>query len=124
MNVKCEYIYRGIKFDEPIEIAQDSVFSDYSLVPKHLESNYTFSKTRKQLIDERILPRYIELPPVLKMLFSANGANDPKMRIVTKKKWYSTHRIAEENEKPTLQFENKFGTPANPKLYKDVNFDI
>lgn len=117
-------MYRGIKFDEPIEITRESVFPDYSLVPKHLEYNYTFSKTRKQLTEERILPSYIELPAVLKTLLCESDVNDPKMRTVTKKYWYSTHRVAEENEKPTLQFENKFGTPANPKLYKDVNFNV
>lgn len=94
------------------------------MVPKHLESNYTFSKTRKQRIEERILPRYIEFPPVLKTILCENGVNDPIMRTVTNKYWYSVHRVAEENEKPTLEFDNKFGTPASPNLYKDVNYDV
>lgn len=124
INVKCEYIYRGIKFDEPIEITRESMFPDYDLVPKHLESNYKFTKTRTERIEERILPRHIELPPVLKTILSKNGANDHKMLTVTNKKWNSMHRVAEESEKPTLQFDNRFGTPASPNLYKDVNYNV
>lgn len=100
------------------------MFPDYNLVPKHLESNYTFSKTRKQKTEERLLPRYIELPPVLKALFIENGVIDPKMQTVSVTDWRSTHRVAEENEKPTLEFDNRFGTPASPNLYKDVNYDV
>lgn len=122
--MKCEYIYRGIKFDEPIEIMRESGFPDYSLVPKHLESNYTFSKTRKQRTEERILPRYIDLPPVLQMINSENGINISKMQTRTNKTWYSVHRVAEENEQPTLEFPNKFGTPTSPSLFKDVNYDV
>lgn len=125
INVKCEYIYRGVKFDEPIEITRESGFPDYSLIPKHLESNYTFSRTRTQRIEERILPRYIELPPVLKMIHSENGVEDPKMRTITNKCWYSVHRVAEENEQPTLKFPNKFETPTtSSNLYKDVNYNV
>lgn len=122
--IKCEYIYRGIKFDEPINVTKESIFPDYSLIPKHLESNYTFSKTRKERIEERILPQFIELPPVWKTILCDTGVNDPKMQTVTKKYWYSVHRVAEENEQPTLQFDNKFGTPASPNLYKNVNYDV
>lgn len=100
------------------------MFADYDLVPKHLESNYTFAKTRNQRINEKIYPRYLELPPVLKTIFSANGVNDPKMLTVTNKTWHSSHRVAEENEKPTLEFDNRFGTPASPNLYKDVKYDV
>lgn len=100
------------------------MYPDYSLVPKHLESNYKFSQTHKQRIEERILPRYIEFPPVLKTILCENGVKDPKMRTVTKKLWYSTHRIAEENEQPTLKFDNRFGTPTSPNLYKDVNYNV
>lgn len=100
------------------------MFPDYSLVPKHLESNYTYLTTRKDRIEERILPQYIELPPVLKALFSENGNNDPKMQTVTNKSWRSTHRVAQENDKPTLEFDSRFGTPASPNLYKNVNYDV
>lgn len=122
--MKCEYIYRGVKFEEPIEITRESMFPDYNLVPKHLESNYTYLTTRKQRIEEKILPRYIDLPPALKTLFSENGTKDPKMQTVTVKTWRSTHRVAEENEKPTLPFDARFGEPASPNLYKNVNYDV
>lgn len=100
------------------------MFPDYDLVPKHLESNYTFLKTRKQRTEERILPRYIDLPPVLKTIFSGHGVSDPKMQTITNKTWHSAHRVAEENEKPTLPFDGRFGTPASPNLYKNVNYDV
>lgn len=124
VNVKCEYIYRGIKFEEPIEITHESVFPDYSLVPKHLEGNYTFSKTRTQRMNERILPRHMEFPPLLKRIFTENGVKDPKMRTISQNVWYSMHRVAEENEKPTLSFDKKDNPPASPNLYKGVNYDI
>lgn len=124
VNVKCEYIYRGIKFDEPIEITRESMFPDYNLVPRHLESNYTYSKTRSQRIDEQILPRHIDFPPVLKTILIENGVNDPKMETINVTTWHSTDRVAKENEKPTLPFDSRFGTPASPNLYKDVNYDV
>lgn len=124
MHVLCEYVFRGVKYDNPVLIAAQSSVPDFRLIPKHLEKNYVATKTYKQKVDENILPRYIEFPPLLKEMIVRSGAQEPKMKLVTKITENSLYRIAEEGEQPTKQLEVGFGTPKSPNLYTNVNYNI
>lgn len=123
--VVCEYIFRGIKFDQPRSILSgESSVPDYSLIPKHLEKNYTFTKTSSQRREENILPRYLEFPPLFKDILTRSGVKEPKLTVQGTQSPESLYRIAKEGEQPTRQYDSGFGTPKSPNLYKGVNYDI
>lgn len=124
MYVQCEYVFRGVKYVEPQWIESESCLPDYRLVPKHLEGNYTFSKTNVEVKNETILPRYTEFPPLLSYLLKKSGVKEPKMECVEKTDIKSLYRLAKEGEQPTRTYESGFGTPRNPDLYKTINHDI
>lgn len=124
MSVLCETVFRGIKMEQPQLIENESGLPDFGLVPKHLEKNYTFTKTASQRIEENILQRYLDFPPLLKDILIQNGVKDPKLKTVQNQSALSMYRVAEEGEEPTKKFESGFGTPKTPKLYKGINYDI
>lgn len=120
----CEYVFRGVKFDQPQRITGESSVPDFRLIPKHLESNYTYTKTSSQRIEENILPRYMDFPPLLKAMLVKSGNKDAKLPANLQTSPMALYRVAREGEQPTRQFENGFGTPKSPNLYKGVNYDI
>lgn len=120
----CEYVFRGVKYDQPKLIIDDSVFADYVLIPKPLETNYTFTKTSEECIEENILPREADLPPLLREILIKNGVKDPKLIVQCLKNDNVLYRIAKVGEKSTRQFKNGFGIPKSPNLYKGINYDI
>lgn len=124
MYVVCETIFRGIKLDEPQKIESDSVLPDYQLVPKHLEKNYIYTKNSLQRIEENILPRYMDFPPLLKDILIKNGAKDLKLKTIKSDSSRSMYRLAKEDEQPTKQFENGYGTSKSPQLLNGINYDI
>lgn len=117
-------MFRGVKFDQPQRITGESSVPDYRLIPKHLESNYTYTKTSSQRIEENILPRYMEFPPLLKDMLEKSGNKDAKLPAVLQNSAQALYRIAREGEQPTRQYENGFGVPKSPKLYEGINYDI
>lgn len=124
VHVLCEQVYRGIKYEEPILITKESVLPDYSLVPKHLESNYVATATLKETIEKNVFPRYMEMPPLLVEILEQNGVKNPKMRSVFSNRETPHFRIAEEGEKPNKEFRYDLDTTINPNMYKGINFDI
>lgn len=110
--------------DENLLIRSTSHVPDFSLVPKHLEKNYVATKTSKDVIEQNILPRELEFPPLVKNMLIKKGVANPKMPAsysTYKRSWY---RIAEEGEKPTREVHSGLGTPRSPNLFKTVNYDI
>lgn len=124
VRVLCDYVFRGVKLDEPHWVSCSSCLPDFSLVPKNLEKNYVHTKTWSQKVEENVLPRYIDLPPLLQTMLEKNGAKDLKAKTVPPTKEAHMYRIAKDGEKPTREFESGFGTPKSPNLYKNVNYDI
>lgn len=124
MIAVCEAVFRGVKMEELYTIRGESSLPDFQLVPKHLEQNYTFTATSKQMINKNILPRYMEFPPLMKDILIKNGTKDPKLPVVKSPSERSFYRVAEEGEQPTKIFKTGFGTPKSPNLLKGVNYDI
>lgn len=124
MHILCETVFRGIKMDNPQLLQGESSLPDFRLVPKHLEKNYTFTKTASKRIEENVLPRYMNCPPLLKEILLKNGIQDPKLKTIRRETTNSLYRVAEEGEQPTREFEGDFVTTKCPKLYKGINYDI
>lgn len=124
VQVLCDYVFRGVKFDEPHWVTGSSCLPDFSLVPKNLEKNYVHTKTWSQKVEENILPKYVDLPPLLQTMYKKNGVKDAKAKTVAPTDEGSLYRVAKDGEQPTKEFEKGFGTPKSPNLYKNVNYDI
>lgn len=124
VHALCEYVNRGVKYEEPVLITNESVVPDYSLIPKHLESNYKFSKTKSQKIAENVISPYTEFPPFLKDILIKNGVKDPKLKVRLTESPNSLYRLAKDGEQPTRHIETGFGTAKSPNLLKNVNYDI
>lgn len=126
VTVLCEYVFRGIKNDQPYKIRRSSCLTGYELIPKHEECNYTAYKTQSQVIAENIVPNSIEFPPLLKALLIENGNKNPKLPLAVNE--HENHinmfRVAKEGETPTRAFEDGYGTPRFPNLLKSVNYDV
>lgn len=110
--------------DKPQWLFTSSPLPDFRLIPKHLEGDYKHAKTSSQKIEENILPRYQEMPPLLADLLHKSGEKETKLKTLDPKYESSLYRVAKEGEQPTRQFESGFGTPLSPNLYKNVNYDI
>lgn len=124
VRVLCDYVFRGVKFDEPHWVSGSSCLPDFSLVPKNLEKKYVHTKTWSQKVEENILPKYIELPPLLETMLKNNGVEDLKAKTIAPTNEASLYRVAKDGEQPTKEFESGFGTPKSPNLYKNVNYDV
>lgn len=124
VHALCEFVHRGIKYEEPVHITNESTVPDYSLIPKHLELNYTFSKTKTQKMAENVIAPYTEFPPLLKDILIKNGMKDPKLKIRLNTSPNSLYRLAEDGEQPTRHVETGFGTPRSKNLLQNVNYDI
>lgn len=75
-------------------------------------------------MNEKILPRETEFPPLLKE-FLVRESNNPDVKL--KLSYLQTpdnfYRIAKEGETPTEKFIPGLGIPKSPNLYKTVKFD-
>lgn len=119
MHIKCEWIFRGIKYEEPKQIDSESQLPDYSLVPKHLEHKYTYSKLASEKRDENILPAHIDTPPFLKYLLKKEGIENVKIKTVLRNNTEALYRVAKDGEQPTRSF-NGIKDSKSPNLYKGI----
>ncbi|GAB0100773.1 mitochondrial ribosomal protein S34 [Sergentomyia squamirostris] len=119
VSVMVEKVHRGKMLPNPVNIMSTSYKADYRLIPKHEETEYCRKTTPTTV---RILPRFIDLPPLLReYVKDETSEENPQMPLVINKSpGYKTYRLAEEGEKPTVDLVMGLGTPANPRLYAET----
>ncbi|KAF5304053.1 hypothetical protein FQA39_LY01838 [Lamprigera yunnana] len=115
-----EHTFRGRKHPELVNLFATTYKTDYKLIPKDKEAEYC--KCDNPRIVNKILPRTKEFPPILRELIiremKAKGEEvvEPQLRLIYATGQFSFHRVAEENEVPNVQLENKFGKAITSTL--------
>ncbi|XP_045462365.1 28S ribosomal protein S34, mitochondrial [Harmonia axyridis] len=127
VKVYIDETFRGNKLREHSVINLASYKADYVLVPKDEEYKYNDDAAAKI----RIVPRTVELPPLLKELVKrenlANGEpadKDNKVKVAYVTGPYANYRVAEEGEKPDFEITMGLGTPASPSLYEGIGLNF
>lgn len=121
-----EYVFRGIKYNEPYKINRSTCLPDFALIPKHEESNYTAQKTQSQVIEENLIPKDMEFPPLLRSLLIQNGNKNPRLPVALndRENHKTMYRVAKEGENPTKKFETGFGTAKVPHFVETVDYNV
>ncbi|CAG9765531.1 unnamed protein product [Ceutorhynchus assimilis] len=126
IRLLVEKTFRGKTYPEPRPLESASYKTDYKLIPKDEEADYC--KAYKPQNTERILPRTMEFPPLLKELVARELKNTPSTKDDLELKIFYNrqsvkmkYRIAEEGEEPTEKFTMGLGKPVAPRLYKGIN---
>lgn len=102
-----------------VEIFSASYKADYRLIPRELES--TYCKTTP-VIEERILPRTIEFPPLLReFIVKETGNTAPILNVKLTVNREKIARLAKEGETPNMHITMNVGKPCSPRLYKGLN---
>lgn len=116
-----EKVFRGVRAPAPVPILRASYKADYVLIPKHLEKNYVATIDHADKVNQRVLQKYTEFPPLLKkFLIKETGNADIKLELKYFEGVDSLYRVAKDDETPNVTFEHGLGTPASPNLYKNV----
>lgn len=109
-----EKTFRGQTYPKLVEISSVSYKADYRLLPKHEEESYCRTVQRA----EKIIPREIDLPPLLKEFVQREtGKSGPKIPIKLKPGHNNVYRLAKDGEEPTVEICMGIGKPASPNLY-------
>ncbi|CAG9831566.1 unnamed protein product [Diabrotica balteata] len=125
IKVWVEDTFRGKTFPEPVLIEGISYKTDYRLLPKDEEEEYCKTSAYKY---QKILPKTMDFPPLLKEIIKRiakskgeNVTEDPKLNIFyNQTSLQHSYRVAEENEKPTVEIVQSLGTPVAPRLYEGI----
>lgn len=118
MKVTVEKTFRGRTYPKLVQIDSVSYKADYRLLHKHEEEEYCRVAQRT----EKIVPREIDLPPLLKeFVLKETGQSDKKIAIKLKPGHNSIYRLAKEGEKPTFDVGMNLGKPASPSLYANCD---
>lgn len=107
-----ERVFRGYKCEKPVEVYSTSYKADYRLLSKKEEKDYC-QEIQK---DFKILPQFIDFPPLLKEFLVKEGQKDPKMKLIQKSERNKFSRIAKEGEKPNIEVPIGLGTPAEKSM--------
>lgn len=105
-EVWAETVFRGRRLG--VMQMESPHVPDYKLVPKSEEDRLLALPVSEPV--QKILPRYIKMPPLLRMIVERNmkaeGASDgePKLRAVYSQSCTQTYRVAEEGETPDVEF--------------------
>lgn len=119
MRVFVEKTFRGRTHPKLVEICSTSYKTDYQLVAKDQES--TVCK-KIEVKDERILPRTIEFPPLLREFIARETGNqNPEIMVKIKANREKIARVANEGETPNIVVTMGLGKPCSPRLYKGLN---
>lgn len=114
MKVTVEKTFRGRTYPKLVEINSVSYKADYRLLHKHEEESYCKAVPR----EEKVIPREIDLPPLLReFVQKETGKDAPKIAIKLKPGHNNIYRLANEGEKPTVDVSMGIGNPASPRLY-------
>lgn len=123
VKVWAERTFRGETFPEPVIIESASYKTDYILIPKDEEAQFCKQKVVRE---ERILPRTIEFPPVMKdclikeMVKKGEPVEKLELPLVFKKSILSRYRVANEGEKPNIEITLGLGETVSPSLYEGI----
>ncbi|XP_034933933.1 uncharacterized protein mRpS34 [Chelonus insularis] len=122
--VLVEEYFRGVKNNEIVQLYHETYKDDFHLIPKDEEYKY-FERVKPR--EERILPKTMELPPLMKIVmerqFKAKGVDGPlDMEVVYNFTRAGTkpYRIAKDGETPNVKLSISLGKPASPNLYANV----
>ncbi|CAK1556197.1 unnamed protein product [Leptosia nina] len=126
VRVWVEKTFRGRKLPQLTEIYRTSYKPDYQLVHKDEEEKLLqAAATVKHKSD--ILPNSIEMPPLMKRFIMRDhekkGVQPMKEYVMPLSYKHSPNRverIAEGDEKPTIEFTMGLGTPVSPTLYEGI----
>ncbi|XP_050097034.1 uncharacterized protein LOC126578481 [Anopheles aquasalis] len=114
VRVTVEKTFRGRKCPNPVQVESVSYKADYRLLSKHEEESYCKLVERQ----EKIFPREIELPPLLRdFVARETGKPAPMIPIKLKVGRENHYRLANEGERPTVTVTMNIGQPASPSLY-------
>uniref|UniRef100_A0A182QUR8 28S ribosomal protein S34, mitochondrial n=1 Tax=Anopheles farauti TaxID=69004 RepID=A0A182QUR8_9DIPT len=114
VRVTVEKTFRGRKYPNPVQIESVSYKADYRLLSKHEEAAYCKFTERQ----EKIFPREIDLPPLLKEFVAREtGKPAPMVPIKLQAGRENRYRLAKEGEQPTVEVTMSIGKPASPSLY-------
>ncbi|KAJ0178348.1 hypothetical protein K1T71_006171 [Dendrolimus kikuchii] len=129
VRVWVEKTFRGHTLPKLNEIYRTSYKTDYQLIPKN-EEKKLLSLLEQYKRSVEVLPNSIEMPPLMKKFIikdhERKGLEPVKeftMPITYNHSPNRIHRIAQGNEKPTVQFTMGLGKPASPSLYEGVNLN-
>ncbi|XP_011304790.1 uncharacterized protein mRpS34 [Fopius arisanus] len=118
-----ETTFRGKKDSRISQMDRSTYKTDFRLVPKDEEHKYLNWIDRPEVI----LPRTMELPPLLREIMVRNLRakgqkvdTPPQMTIQYNKTGIKIYRVAEEGETPTIVPTISLGPPASPQLYTNV----
>lgn len=93
------FFFLGRKLEGLRLLAKQTWLPDYYLIPKHEEDKYLNFKPKEEV---KILPKYVEVPPVFKLLMKQqNPKEEPKVEAVYEDlSEHLVYKIAEEGETP------------------------
>ncbi|CAH2039690.1 unnamed protein product, partial [Iphiclides podalirius] len=130
VRIWVEKTFRGRKLEKLTEIYRTSYKPDYKLIPKHEEEKLLELAETKQQSSDIVLPRTIEMPPLMKKFIikdhEKKGMEILKEYVMPLSYNFSpnrVHKIAEGDEKPTIQFTMGLGKPASSSLYEGVQLN-
>ncbi|XP_043477724.1 uncharacterized protein LOC122508438 [Leptopilina heterotoma] len=118
-----EKIFRGVKAKGLVQLDSTSYKSDYLLIPKEEEHLLGAAVPAK----EKILPKTMEFPPLVKELLLRQMKNqgkpitEPKLNIKYNfKNKFTLNRIAEDGETPDFEIKMTLQRRNDSKLYSNV----
>lgn len=114
-----EKVFRGRKFDQPARLDAQTYKRDFRLLPKKEEVDYCKLSDRV----EKIIPREMDLPPLLKeFVMKETGNPDPKMKVFYKPAPHRYSRLANEGETPNVELVMGVGKPhpTAKSLYEGI----
>jgi len=81
-RVVAEKVRKGVRYTEPVDLADLSAVPDFRLISKNDEVNYCKWETLRDYspdIDYVVEPKFFEVPPLLKLLMERNMAERQEM---------------------------------------------
>ncbi|XP_066150319.1 small ribosomal subunit protein mS34 [Euwallacea fornicatus] len=129
VRVLVQKTFRGKTIKDPILIESTSYKTDYRLIPKHEETTYCKLTQPSEPTAQKILPRTMEFPPLLRELIkreciSTKGQvenKDLQLEIsYNKRSLNSKYVIAKEGQEATEKFVMGLGKPVAFRLYEGI----
>ncbi|KAJ8674086.1 hypothetical protein QAD02_005348 [Eretmocerus hayati] len=123
--VLVERVFRGLKYEFPIQMESATYKSDYVLIPKCELHKFTQCK---EVWKKKSLPPTMDLPPLTALLLnqqmkmnSTDNEVQPKMKVMYNRTGIKTYQPAETpSEAEVPEFTLGLGTPATSRLYKNI----
>lgn len=104
-RVVAERVFRGLRRKEPFNLSEEAQYPDFKLVPKDEEDAFCKWDQIKDFVLERdaeAKPKYIEIPPLLKMVVERNrkARNEAEgdLRLPAYKIYTGEHRLEDRVE--------------------------